>query len=151
MERIRLTADHSQNLPIRERLERSAESPARASFRERFQEARAGQWNQRVDKALARLETLGERLAQSCTMEDLKNYRKAVAELLRDLTNQMVQVRADLQWDTQSWEQRTLVTIRLVNTEVEKLTEMVLDQEKDRLAILAQIGEIQGLLLDVRM
>lgn len=151
MERIRLTGEHPQNLPVRGRPERTGEEAARASFQETLRGARAGQWNQRVDQALARLDQLGERLGRTFSLEDLKRYRAVVAELMHDLTRQMVQVRADVEWDTQAWEQRTLVTIRRVNEEVEKLTQMVLSKEQDRLAILDKIGEIKGLLLDVRM
>lgn len=151
MERIRLTAEPPQNLPVRGRPERAGDEGARASFQETLRGARAGQWNQRVDQALARLDQLGQRLGRTFSLEDLKRYRAAVAELMHDLTRQMVQVRADVEWDTQAWEQRTLVTIRRVNEEVENLAQMVLSQEQDRLAILEKIGEIKGLLLDVRM
>lgn len=151
MERIRLTGEHPQNLPVRGRPDRTGDDGTRVSFQETLRSARAGQWNQRMDLALARLDQLGERLARTFSLEDLKRYRTAVAELMHDLSRQMVQVRADVEWDTQSWEQRTLVTIRRVNEEVEKLAQMVLSKEQDRLAILAKIGEIKGLLLDVRM
>ena len=56
-----------------------------------------------------------------------------------------------MEWDAQAWEHRTLVTVRKVNEDLEKLTEMVLAQEQDRLGILAKIDDIKGMLLDLRM
>lgn len=151
MDRIRLAADHSQNLAVRERPERNAAAAGRGSFREQLRAVQVGQWNDRIDAALARVDQLGARLAESCSTADLKRYRTAIAELMRDLTQQMVQVRSSMEWDAQAWEHRTLVTIRRVNEELEHLTELVLAQEKDHLAILERIGEIKGLLVDVRM
>lgn len=151
MERIRLTGDPLRTAPVREWSERPAEPSLRGSFRESLAAARKAQWNERLDRALERLDQFGSELAERRTLEDLKRYRMAVAELIRDLTSQMVQVRVDLEWDSHSWEQRTLVTLRRVNEEVERLAQMVLDHEKDRLAILEKLGEIKGLLLDVRL
>ncbi|HLN60619.1 MAG TPA: DUF327 family protein, partial [Symbiobacteriaceae bacterium] len=74
-----------------------------------------------------------------------------IGSLLRDLTTNMVEVRTQMEWDAQAWEHRTLITVRKVNEDLEKLTEMVLAQEQDRLGILAKIDDIKGMLLDLRM
>ena len=151
MERIRPGADMTPTIAPRDRADRSGTAVGQGAFRARLAEAQSSQWNERVDKALAHLDDLGTKLGASLSMADLKRYRQAIALLMRDLSAQMVQVRTNLEWDSQAWEHRTLVTIHRVNAEVEKLSEMVLDQEKDRLAILERIGEIKGMLLDVRM
>ncbi|HEY3364373.1 MAG TPA: YaaR family protein [Symbiobacteriaceae bacterium] len=150
MDRVRFGSEVAPNLPVRGRSERPA-GPAAAAFKNQLSTAHAGQFNERIEKGLAEIERLGDRLADSQTFGDLKQYKQAVAVLVRDLTNHMVQIRTDLDWDTQTWEQRTLVTIRRVDEELEKLTNLVLDQEKDHLAILDKIGEIRGLLLDMKM
>lgn len=151
MERVRIGTDMSHGLTARERTERPAGGAARNSFRAQLQQAHAGQLNERIDKALTHIEELGARLGQSLSMADLKRYREAIAHLMRDLTSNMVEVRTQMEWDSQAWEHRTLVTIRKVNEELEELTSMVLSQEQDRLGILEKIGEIKGMLLDVRM
>lgn len=150
MERIRGTSEVARNLPVQGRADRAA-GPAAGTFKEQLFLARAGQFNERIESALREIDALGARLADSQSFADLKRYKQAIALLVRDLSNHMVQVRTDLDWDTQTWEQRTLVTIRRVDEELEKLTNAVLAQEKDHLDILARIGEIKGLLLDMRM
>ncbi|HYF93656.1 MAG TPA: YaaR family protein [Symbiobacteriaceae bacterium] len=151
MEPIRVGTDVSKPIGPRERADRPAQGAAPGAFRAQLAQAHVGQLNERIDKALAQIDELGARLGQTLTMADLKRYRQAVAGLMRDLTNNMVQVRTQMEWDSQAWEHRTLITIRKVNEELEKLTEMVLAQEQDRLGILEKIGEIKGMLLDVRM
>lgn len=151
MERVRIGSDLTHGLTARERTERPAPGGARRAFQAELSKASSLQWNERVDKALAEIDELGARLGQSLSMADLKKYRQAIGLLLRDLTTHMVEVKTQMEWDAQAWEHRTLVTVRKVNEELEKLTEMVVAQEQDRLAILERIGEIKGMLLDVRM
>lgn len=151
MEPIRVGTDLSQAITTRDRSDRPAQGAAPGGFRAQLAQAHVGQLNERIDKALADIDELGTRLGQTLTMADLKRYRQAIAGLMRDLTSNMVQVRTQMEWDSQAWEHRTLITIQKVNGELEKLTEMVLTQEQDRLAILEKIGEIKGMLLDVRM
>lgn len=151
MDRVRLSTDMTQSLPARDRAERPAGAPSRGAFQERLAQAHVGQLNERIDRALAEIEELGARLGQSISMADLKRYRQAVAGLMKDLTGHMLQVRTQLEWDSRAWEHRTLTTIQKVDAELEKLTDMVLNQEQDRLGILAKIGEIKGMLLDLRI
>ncbi|HWI53007.1 MAG TPA: YaaR family protein [Symbiobacteriaceae bacterium] len=151
MERIRVGTDLAQAITARDRADRPAQGATPGAFRAQLAQAHVGQLNERIDKALADIDDLGTRLGQTLSMADLKRYRQAIAGLMRDLTGNMVEVRTQMEWDSQAWEHRTLVTVRKVNEELEKLTEMVLAQEQDRLGILAKIGEIKGMLLDVRM
>jgi uncharacterized protein YaaR (DUF327 family) len=151
MERVRLGTDVTQGLPVRDRGDRPAAAPPPGAFQDRLVEARAGQLNERIDRALADIEDLGARLSQSLSMVDLRRYREAVAGLMRDLTGHMLEVRSQMEWDSRAWEHRTLTTIQKVDDQLQQLTDMVLTQEQDRLGILAKIGEIKGMLLDVRM
>ncbi|MDB4895875.1 MAG: hypothetical protein JWN15_2137 [Firmicutes bacterium] len=151
MERVRLATDVTQGLPARDRGDRPATAPPQGAFQERLVEARAGQLNDRIDRALADIDDLGGRLSQSLSMVDLRRYREAVAGLMRDLTGHMLEVRSQMEWDSRAWEHRTLTTIQKVDDQLQQLTDMVLTQEQDRLGILAKIGEIKGMLLDVRM
>jgi uncharacterized protein YaaR (DUF327 family) len=151
MEPIRVGSDLTQAITPRDRADRPAQGAAPGGFRAQLAQAHVGHLNERIDKALAEIDELGARLGQTLTMSDLKRYRQAIAGLMRDLTSNMAQVRTQMEWDSHAWEHRTLITIQKVNGELEKLTEMVVAQEQDRLAILAKIGEIKGMLLDVKM
>jgi uncharacterized protein YaaR (DUF327 family) len=151
MDGVRISSETIPSLPARERTERSAGPAASGSFRSHLAGARIGQLNERIDRALKEIDELGTRLGQTFSLADLKRYRQAISGLLKDLTTNMVQVRTDMEWDSQAWEHRTLVTVRTVDQELEKLTQMVVAQEQDRLGILAKIGEIKGMLLDLKV
>jgi uncharacterized protein len=151
LERVRISSDMTAAVPARERTEPRAAGAGQNSFRTQLAQAQSLQLGERIDKALAQIDDLGARLGQTLSMADLKRYRQALASLMRDLTTNMVEVRAELEWDSHNWEHRTLVTVRKVNEELEKLTELVVSQEQDRLSILAKIGEIKGMLLDLRI
>jgi len=150
MDRVRLETGPLQPIATRERVDRQAPA-AGAGFRDSLAKAWVGAFNERIEKRLAEIDQLGQRLSQTLSMADLKRYKEAIAYLFHDLTNHMVEVRSDLEWDAQNWEHRTTVTIQRVNAELEKLSEAIINQEQDRLGILAKIDEIKGMLLDVRM
>lgn len=147
---VRPSTDPAAALANRPRAERPP-GAERQAFRLHLSEAATLQLADRVEARLKEIEELGDRLGDSLTLGDLRRYRDAITELMRDLTSNMVQVRTQMEWDSQAWEHRTLVTIRTVNEELEKLASMVVAQEKERLAILEKIGAINGLLLDLRV
>lgn len=151
MERIRLDSGVAKALRTRGPAERQAGATSGTAFRDNLALAQVSRLNERIEQALTQIDVLGARLGETLSLADLKAYKQAVAVLVRDLTSHMVQVRAQTDWDTQSWESRTMVILRNVDTELENLTAMILDHEQDHLAILEKIGEIKGMLLDVRM
>ena len=128
-----------------------ATGAARVPFREHLARTHAMHFNERIDRDLEEIDELGRRLTESLTQEDLHRYREAIGRLFRDITRHMAEVRQELDWDTGAWEQRTLITIQRVDERLEELSRLVLEQERDRLAILAAVDEIRGLLLDVKM
>lgn len=122
-----------------------------AGFRQQLLTARLGFVNQALDKHLAQIEQLGARLAVGGNLEDLHSYRNAIQGFFREVTVQGYQVRQEMDWDHQSWEQRTMVVLEKVNKELDELAEMVHQKEKGRLGVLEKTGLILGMLLDIRL
>lgn len=120
-------------------------------FRQQLLTARLGTVNQEIDRHLAELERLGQRLAVGGSIEDVHRYREAVANFFRDVTAQAYRVHKELDWDSQTWEQRAMVALQKVNKHLDELAEMVHTREQDRLKILDKTGLITGLLLDLRV
>jgi hypothetical protein len=150
LDRVRPAADPATALATRPRNERHPGAP-RLAFKNQLALAAVDQLSDRIDARLKEIKELGDRLNESLNLGDLRRYRDSIQDLFRDLTTNMVQVRTQMEWDSQAWEHRTLVTIRTVNEELEKLAGMVVAQEQDRLGILNKIGAINGLLLDIRV
>jgi uncharacterized protein YaaR (DUF327 family) len=120
-------------------------------FRQQLLAARLGALNQQIDRHLAEIERLGQRLANGGDLVDLHRYRDAIRDFFREVTGQAVQVRQEMDWDSQTWEHRTMVILQKVDKQLDELAEIVHSREKDRLAILERTGLIQGLLLDIRI
>lgn len=144
-----------ERIPLGVTRERSArprtESTAAPLFREQLAEVQVGALRERIDQQLARIDEIGQHLLASRSLADLKRYREAIADLFRDVSRSMNELRLHSDFDADTWEQRTLMTIARVEAELERLAPMILNQEHDRVAILEQIGLIKGLLLDVRL
>lgn len=150
MPRVRRATDTGIEVPAPAG-ERSRPAAPQAGFRRELQQARLGSVRERLNEQLSRLDTLGARLAGEMTVGSLKAYKEAVREFLRDLQREAVSVQTQLEWDYQAWQHRSLTVLQKVDAELEELGRMVLDHEQDRLKLLAKIGEIKGLLLDLRI
>lgn len=126
-------------------------SAAGADFNAQFRTARLTQARTQLDQLLGRIDALGRDLAERMTMANLRAYRQAVREFLQTVQEAAVQVETETEWDYQSWEQRTLTIVRKVNAELEALADDLVEQEQGRMRLLERLGEIKGLLLDLRL
>lgn len=105
----------------------------------------------------ARLQTLmeeitmqGERLSKRRDVKDMKHYRGLVKEFLNEVVTHSHSFSRENFLDRRG-RHRVYGIIRLVDENLDQLAQELMKDEKDNLAILNKIGEIQGLLLDIFM
>ena len=103
----------------------------------------------------ARLSTLmeeitmqGDRLAKKRDIRDMKKYRGLVKEFMNEIINRSHQFSRENFLDRRG-RHRVYGIIRMVDQTLDELARELVKDEKDNLAILAKIGEIRGLLLDI--
>lgn len=103
----------------------------------------------------ARLQTLmeeitmqGEKLAKRRDVKDMKHYRGLVKEFLNEVVTRSHSFSRENFLDRRG-RHRVYGIIRLVDENLDQLAQELMKDEKDNLAILNKIGEIQGLLLDI--
>ena len=103
----------------------------------------------------ARLSTLmdeitmqGDRLAKKRDIRDMKKYRGLVKEFMNEIVNRSHQFSRENFLDRRG-RHRVYGIIRMVDQTLDELAQELVKDEKDNLAILAKIGEIRGLLLDI--
>ena len=103
----------------------------------------------------ARLNTLmeentmqGDKLAKRKDIRDMKKYRGLVKEFMNEVVNRSHQFSRENFLDRRG-RHRVYGIIRLVDQTLDELAQELVKDEKDNLAILAKIGEIRGLLLDI--
>lgn len=103
---------------------------------------------QRLNSLLDQITNQGERIAQHMDIRDMKKYRGLVKDFLNEVVNRSHKFSRENFLDRRG-RHRVYGIIRLVDTNLDELAGELVKDEKDHLAILDKIGEIQGLLLDI--
>lgn len=103
----------------------------------------------------ARLQTLmeeitmqGDKLSKRRDVKDMKRYRGLVKEFLNEVVTHSHSFSRENFLDKKG-RHRVYGIIRLIDENLDQLAQELMKDEKDNLAILNKIGEIQGLLLDI--
>ena len=103
----------------------------------------------------ARLNTLmeeitmqGEKLSKKKDIRDMKRYRGLIKDFMNEIVNRSHQFSRENFLDRRG-RHRVYGIIRMVDQTLDELAQELVKDEKDNLAILAKIGEIRGLLLDI--
>ena len=90
----------------------------------------------------------GDKLAKKRDIRDMKKYRGLIKEFMNEIVNRSHQFSRENFLDRRG-RHRVYGIIRLVDQTLDELAQELVKDEKDNLAILAKIGEIRGLLLDI--
>lgn len=90
----------------------------------------------------------GEKLSKRRDVKDMKRYRGLVKEFLNEVVTHSHSFSRENFLDRKG-RHRVYGIIRLVDENLDQLAQELMKDEKDNLAILNKIGEIQGLLLDI--
>ena len=78
----------------------------------------------------------GDKITKRMDVKDMRRYRA----LIKDFMNEIVNRRG---------RHRVYGIVRLVDEKLDELAQELMKEEKDKIAILAKVGEIRGLLLDI--
>ncbi len=103
----------------------------------------------------ARLQTLmeaitmeGDKISKKKDLRDMKHYRGLVKEFLNEVVSRSHAFSRENFLDRRG-RHRVYGIIRLIDENLDALTQELMKEEKDNLKILSTIGEIRGLLLDI--
>ncbi|MBE5901256.1 MAG: DUF327 family protein [Lachnospiraceae bacterium] len=103
---------------------------------------------QKVDGLLKDITTQGNLIAKHMDIRDMKKYRGLVKEFLNEIVYRSHKFSRENFLDRKG-RHRVYGIVRLIDENLDALAEELIKDEKDHLAILARIGDIQGLLLDI--
>lgn len=90
----------------------------------------------------------GKKLGKHMDVRDMKHYRKLVQEFMNEIVNRSHKFSRENFLDRRG-RHRVYGMIKRVNAALDELTQELMQEEKDHLAILGRIDEIRGLLLDI--
>ena len=101
-----------------------------------------------MNKLLGAIGTAGGRLLRTRNFKDLSKYKSLVRRFLKEAVDYGMDLEQSQSWN-QYGQTRVLKTVKLIDEKLIQLAEDVMNQEKDALTILEQIGEIKGLLINL--
>ena len=102
----------------------------------------------KVESLMMDITSQGERIARHMDIRDLKRYRGLVKEFLNEVVYRSHKFSRENFLDRRG-RHRVYGIIRKIDENLDALAEELIADEKDHLAILSRIGDIEGLLLDI--
>ena len=106
------------------------------------------QLQERLTAMMEQITMQGEKLAKHRDVRDMKRYRGLIKEFLNEVVGRSHEFSRENFLDRKG-RHRVYGIIRLVDQNLDDLAQELVKDEKDNLNILAKIGEIRGLLLDI--
>ncbi len=103
---------------------------------------------QRLQLLMEQITMEGEKLAKRKDLKDMKHYRGLVKEFLNEVVTHSHSFTRENFLDRRG-RHRVYGIIRKIDENLDALAQELMKDEKDNLAILARLGEIRGLLLDI--
>ena len=125
-----------------------AKDEATISFREVMGIRRDEMDAERLNRLIQDIDEQGKVLAQSLTVEDLKNYKKKVKEFVTEAVKYGLKVQQSRGFN-RGGRMRMYKTVQKVDEKLLELTDAVISKEEKGLKVLNLVGEIRGLLLDI--
>lgn len=90
----------------------------------------------------------GNRIAEHMDIRDMKRYRGLIKDFLNEVVYRSHKFSRENFLDRRG-RHRVYGIIRLIDSNLDELASELVEDERDHLSILARIGEIRGLLLDI--
>jgi hypothetical protein len=102
----------------------------------------------RLSTLLSDITVQGKKIADHMDLGDLRHYRNLVKEFINEVVTNAHEYSRENFLDRRG-RHRVYNIIKLVDKDLDDLAQELIKQEKNHLAILDKVGEINGLLLDL--
>jgi uncharacterized protein YaaR (DUF327 family) len=102
----------------------------------------------RLNALVGDITTMGKKIADHMDISDLKQYKGLISEFINEVVTHSHEFSRENFLDRRG-RHRVYGIVRLVNQDLDDLAQELLKKEKDHIAILDRVNEIQGLLLDL--
>lgn len=103
---------------------------------------------QRLNLMMEEITMQGKKLKKHMDIRDMKRYRELIKSFMNEIVNRSHKFSRENFLDRRG-RHRVYGMIKLVDENLDKLAEALLQDEKDGIEILSRIDEIQGILLDI--
>lgn len=102
----------------------------------------------KLEGLMKEIEAEGQRIARHKDIRDMKRYRAKIKEFMNEITTRSYSFSRENFLDRKG-RHRVYGIIHLVDEELDKLAEALMEEEKDHLEILRLIDDIRGMLIDI--
>lgn len=104
--------------------------------------------NEELESFLGKLDAQAELIVKSRRLEEVARYRDLVSQFVGALVSRAYAAEEHAGFDRRG-RHRLFVLVRRIDEELEKLVRLVLDRQAGSIDILAKLGEIRGLVVDL--
>lgn len=108
----------------------------------------AGELQDKLSGLMRDITAQGEKLTKHMDIKDMKKYRGLVKEFMNEVVTHSHEFSRENFLDRRG-RHRVYGIVKLVDKNLDELATELMKDEKDSLAILGKVGEIEGLLLDI--
>lgn len=127
---------------------KKVEEESSISFKELMSGRREEMDVERLNRLIEDIEDQGKVLAQSLTVEDLRDYKKKVKEFIDEAVKHGLKIQQSRGFN-RGGRIRMYKVIKKVDEKLLELADAVISKEQKGLKVLDLVGEIRGLLLDL--
>lgn len=103
---------------------------------------------ERLNLMIQEITMQGDKIVKRADVRDMRKYRSLIKEFMNEIVNRSHKFSRENFLDRRG-RHRVYGIIRLVDEKLDELAQELVNEQTDKIAILAKIGEIQGLLLDI--
>ena len=118
---------------------------SKKSFSQSFSFAQQKKSEQQLKQMLEDIKKKGNRLVITKCYAHVVAYKKIIKEYLESVLDYMYRVKQDISF----WQTQYFITVEIIDSKLEELTQMLLSDEKENLSIASTIDEISGLIVDI--
>ncbi|MBL4932063.1 MULTISPECIES: YaaR family protein [Clostridium] len=118
---------------------------SRKDFSQSFSQARDRRSGEELKKMIEDIKKKGNRLVLTKTYADVASYKRMIKEYLQSVLEYMYSIKQDISF----WQTQYFITVDIIDSRLEELTQMLLSDEKENINIASTVDEIQGLIVDI--
>lgn len=107
-----------------------------------------GELQAKLEGLMKEIEEEGQRIARHKDIRDMKRYRNKIKEFMNEVTTHSYSFSRENFLDRKG-RHRVYGIIHLIDEDLDKLAETLMEEEKDHLEILRLIDDIRGMLIDI--
>ena len=139
----------NQTTPVAQTNQTPANKPADGSFKftlvSTIEETELAE---RLNTLMGEITEQGEKIKKRRDIQDMRRYRSLIKDFMNEVVNRSHKFSRENFLDKRG-RHRVYGIVRLVDENLDALAQELCKEEKDNMEVLAKIGEIRGLLLDL--